>query len=175
MARLISRHLAVLRRADGRLGVATVVTQWILPLAAGVVVWWTSGQMDIAVAGALLTVAGLFAAFSFQLAVQMLLRAAALDDTRPSRSPQTSRDAAVAEMLAGSSAYASLVSLAATGLALGAGLTRAGWPERLFVTLATATLAHMAFTIALLVLRVFALTTAHLRTARASRGESRAA
>jgi hypothetical protein len=172
---LVRRHVGVLRDERGRLRWPVWLVQWLAPLGIGAWVFAEDLRMSAGAAAAVLTVAGLFAAFSFSISVQMMSRAAAMADLQPERSRATSREADITEMVAGAGGYTSLVSLVATALALGVTMVDDGWLARVLVAATALALAHLAATISVIVVRVFQVTAKHLRDARSGAARNRAA
>jgi len=140
--------------------------QFVAPVLAGAVTWWINIRISPATGAALLTLAGLFAAFLFQLVIQLLDRAASWADTKPETGPLTSHYAALLTELSANAAYASLVAAVAATTSLGATISSKGWQERLLAAIAVALLVHLGTTLRMVTRRVFLLTKSRLHDAR---------
>ena len=165
-------HLATLRSDAGRLQARDLVEQYGVPIAAGVGAAIIDVQISGTTAAAILTLAGIFAAFFFQLSVQLLDRAADWAESDPDPGPHTTKYARLLEELSANTTYAALVAAATSAVALAAGVSNAGWPERALATVTVALLAHLATTLLLVATRVYLLTRARLNAARTGRDRS---
>lgn len=143
-----------------------VLEQYLLPVGAGVAAFAFSVNISAPTGIAMLTLAALFAAFLFQLVIQLLDRAAAWADARPEPGPSTSRYADLLQELSGNAAYASFVSALASASALAVAISSKGLAEHILAGAAIALFAHLATTLLLVARRVFLLTVARLNDAR---------
>lgn len=137
-----------------------------MPAITGTIVGILGIKISQTTSTALLIVTGIFAAFFFQLSVQLLDRAANWADTTPDPKPSTSQYASLLEGLSANSIYAALIAVLATLSIVFTIITHA---KSIHVTLAaasTALLAHLAMTLLLVASRVFSLTRARLNAAR---------
>jgi hypothetical protein len=157
----VQSHLATLKHDDGYRR-RDLAEHFVLPglVGAGALLarLSTSGGTAAAVVG----LAGIFAAFLFQLAIGVLERAAewSESDTTPS-SKATDYGILLAELSANAS-YASLVSGAVAIVAVAAAIAQKGWVEHLWTALLIAGGCHMAVTLLMVLQRVFLLTRARI-------------
>lgn len=163
---IIASHLRALVDADGKWSRRDYVEQFGLPGAAGLAVLIGDVAISTGTATAVLTLAALFAAFLFQLTVQLLDRAADWAQSDPPTGPATSRYAQLLAELSASAGYASFVSAVTASAALAVAITQRGWQERLLAATTVAFLLHLAATLLLVSRRVFLLTTERLNAAR---------
>lgn len=164
---IVTSHFKTL--IDNRTGaqrVQDLAEQVGVPGSLGVVAGLTQIRFTSVTAGAILTVTGVFAAFLFQLSIQLLDRASSWLDARPKPSPSTSRHALLLGELSSNAAYAALVAAATTGLTLALTISSFGWQTRLATAATVAALAHLAMTMLLVLRRVFLLTRARLTDIR---------
>jgi Na+/proline symporter len=171
---IIDGHLATLADEDGQRHPRDFVEQFGVPLFAAVAAGLARVEISSPTGIAILTLAGLFAAFLFQLTIQLLDRAASWAESLPRPSPSTSRYADLLGQLSANAGYASLVSAATATAALAVAVTSDGWPERLLAALTVGLLIHLGVTLLLVARRVFLLTRARLNEARTAgdRGEA---
>lgn len=162
-------HLTTLRSDTGGLHVRDVVEQFVVPAGFGVGAAVIGVGISGTTAASILTLAGILAAFFFQLSVQLLGRAANWAENDPPPGPHTTRYALLLEELSANTTYAALVAAATSAAALAVGVSNAGWPERTFAAIAIGFLAHLATTLLLVATRVFYLTRARLNAARTGR------
>lgn len=169
---IIAGHLATLRDPNTGFRLRDITEQFLLPLVVGAAAAICGIKVSGTTAAALLTLAGIFAAFFFQLSVQLLDRAAAWAESDPQPGPETTRYALLLEDLSANTTYAALIAALAAIAALAVGISNAGWPERLCAGIAGAMLVHLATTLFLVATRVFLLTRARLNAARAGRNRT---
>jgi hypothetical protein len=115
---------------------------------------------------AILTIAGLFAAFLFQLTIQILDRAASWSESHPEPSEATSRYASLLEEMSANAAYASLIAALTAVGALAAVARGKGWESLATAAFVLALLVHLGTTLLMVLRRVFLLSRARLLTAR---------
>jgi hypothetical protein len=168
---IIKAHLGTL--VDARTGnrrSADYVEQYALPVVAVGVAVLLDVRITVEGGAAILAFTGIFAAFMFQLTIQLLDRAATWADDHPPPGPATSRHASLLEELSANAAYAALVSLSATtvslGLAFSSRLPADGMLGVLLAAGAVGLLTHLGTTVLLITRRVFLLTQARLLDAR---------
>lgn len=159
-------QLATMTDEAGEVRRAAIVELGAPPLLVLVGAWFLDCTIDAVVGAAILTLAGLSAAFLFQLTIQLLDRAASWADTKPMPSKETSRYARLLEQLAANAAYAALVSAATAAAALTATVARSGLAERSTSAITLALLTHLAVVLLVVLVRTFLLTIARLRDAR---------
>jgi hypothetical protein len=166
-APIVRAHLATLiDAASRRRRLQDYIEQYLTPLAVGLGAWWLDITISAGTGAAILTLAGLFAAFLFQLIIQLLDRAAGWAEIRPAPGPATSRHALLLGELSANAAYASLVAAVTACLSLGVAVTSAGWEERLLGALTLGMLAHLGTTLMMVTRRVYLLTVRRLSDVR---------
>lgn len=170
---ILTGHLATLSDESGRLGRRDVAEQYVLPVLGGIVATVLEVKISGTTAAAILTLAGIFAAFFFQLSVQLLDRAADWAESDPMPGPETTRYALLLEELSANTTYAALAATLTAAAALAVGISTSGWLERVSAALTVALLAHLAATLLLVAARVFLLTRARLNAARTGKDRQR--
>jgi hypothetical protein len=167
---IVRGHLATLVGADGHPRTRDYVEQAGVPVAVGIGAGLGNAVISTTTGTAVLTLAGLFAAFLFQLTIQLLDRAADWAESSPLPSPATSRYADLLGELSANTGYAALVAGLTASVGLVAGLLPSGLIERLTAALLVCLLAHLGVTLLLVANRTYLLTRAYLNAART--GES---
>jgi hypothetical protein len=163
---ILSGFAGTLVDTEGRRSKLDVFEQYVLPALIGLALLLWGPKIPPFLGGALLTLAGLFAAFLFSLTIQLLERASAWSESQPSPGPATSTYAILLGELSANAAYAALVSAAAAVAALAAAITTNGAGERITVALTAGLFAHLGTTMLLVLRRVFLLTRQRLTEAR---------
>ena len=163
---VVSGHFATFRESAPGLRKRDILEQLVLPLLCGAVSTGLSVSLSETAAAGIVAVTGVLSAFGFQLAVNLLHRAATWNDTRPKPSPETSRYASLIQELSANTIYASFVSAMSAMVALAAGFLNGGWPERLLAGALALLLSHLVITMMLVMTRVHLLTRAQLNDAR---------
>jgi hypothetical protein len=118
---------------------------------------------------ALLTVAGLLAAFLFGVMLQISQRAMEWASEGPPRGAETSRHAVFLREIAANAGYAALVSIA-TSMVFVVVVVTTKWPHRAASALGLALGAHMVMVLLMVMNRVFAITENRLVRARTGAG-----
>lgn len=172
---IVASFHRTLADADGTRSFRDYGEQYGVPLAVGVGVAIWQPEISTEIGIAILTVAGLFAAFLFQLTIQLLDRAAAWSESRPIPGPATSSHAVLLGEISADAAYASLVASGSAVAGLASSITRTGSPEIISVATTAALLTHLATTLLLVLRRVFLLTTERLNEARTGSSGRRSA
>lgn len=165
---IIAGHLATIADDTGHRHPRDLLEQFVVPVIAAVATGVAGVEVSAQTGIAVLTLAGLFSAFLFQLTIQLLDRAASWAESRPRPSPSTSRYADLLGELSANAAYASLVSAATATAALAVAVSSDGWQERLLAAVTVGLLVHLGVTLLLVAQRVFLLTRAKLNEARTS-------
>lgn len=163
---IIDGHLATLADEGGQRHLRDSVEQFGVPLLAAVGAGLAGVEISSPTGIAVLTLTGLFAAFLFQLTIQLLDRAASWAESKPPPSPSTSGYADLLGQLSANAGYASLVSAATATAALAVAVTSDGWQERLLGAVTIGLLVHLAATMLMVARRVFLLTSSRLNEAR---------
>lgn len=135
-----------------------VAREMCVPLIVGVFAAASGISISTQLAASLVVVAGILAAFFFQVSIQMLIRAASWTMSAAERSDDGYEYARLLHDLAASSSYAALVSVFCAFAAVGAGISSCGWNERLFSGIALGLVSHLLLTLLLVLVRVFLLT-----------------
>ena len=153
---IVTEHVRALAGSDDRLSPLDLVRQYLLPVAiGGAAVTWGDATINVNTAAALLTVGGIFAAFTFQLALGIHTQALAYASERPEPGERTSKRSEALRMLAANAGYASLVSMLASIAALGAGIVERGVPESIAVGATITVFVHLSIVLLLVLRRVF--------------------
>ena len=163
---IVKSHYQTLRDETGKIPRSDFAQHFIIPLSSGSIIGAIGAEISMPTSIALLTLAGIFAAFFFQLGVQLLERAASWADEGPDPGPNTSRYAMLLEELSANSTYASLIAALSAILTLIAGIISGGWYGQTAAALAVMILAHLAVTLLYVISRVFLLTRARLIAVR---------
>src|SRR5437879_1361516 len=129
-APIVAGHFATLVGSDGRPQTRDYIEQAGIPIAAGLGAGLGNAAISATTGAAILTLAGLFAAFLFQLTIQLLDRAADWAESSPAPSPATSRYADLLGELSANTGYAALVAGLTASVGLVAGLIPSGLIER---------------------------------------------
>lgn len=164
-------HLETLSDGTSRVRRRDIVEQYLVPVLAGIGAFILGIKISSTTAAAILTLAGIFAAFFFQLSVQLLDRAADWAEGDPTPGPETTRYALLLEELSANTTYAALVAAMTSAAALAVGISDSGWMERASAAVTVALLAHLATTLLLVATRVFLLTRARLNSARTGKDQ----
>lgn len=153
---IVTEHVRALAGQDGRLSVIDLARQFVLPvLLGGTAVLWGDASINLNTAAALVTVGGIFAAFTFQLALSVHAQALVFASERPEPSERTSSRSEALRMLSANASYASLAALLGSIAALGAGIVERGVPEDVAVGASIALFAHLSIVLLLVLRRVF--------------------
>ncbi len=163
---IIAGHLATLADQSGQRHPGDFVEQFGIPLVAAVVAWVSEMEISSSTGLAILTLSGLFAAFLFQLMIQLLDRAASWAESHPPPGPSTSRYADLLGEVSANAGYASLLSAVVATAALMVAITSEGWQERVLAGGTVGLLVHLGMTLLLVARRVFLLTRTKLNDAR---------
>ncbi len=163
---IVRSHLKVLVDGNGRWSARDYLEQFGIPVAVGLALWIADVSISTGTGTAILTLSGLFAAFLFQLTVQLLDRAADWAQSDPDPGLPTSHYAGLLEELSASAGYASIISATTASAALAVVISQKGWPEHLLAAITVTLLVHLAFTLLLVARRVFLLTRERLNAAR---------
>lgn len=166
---VVAGHLRALSGEAGGVTRRDLLEQVGVPVGVGVVAAYMGLEISGTTAAAILTLSGIFAAFFFQLSVQLLDRAANWAEGDPAPGRDTSEYARLLEDLSASTTYAALVATLCSAAALAVGITQQGWQERVLAALVVGLLAHLATTLLLVAVRVYLLTRARLNRARTGR------
>ena len=159
---IISRHQQTFVGTDGKFQIRDILQQYGVPAVAGVVMFILDANISSTSAAALMTLTGIFAAFCFQLSVQILTRAAMWAEGDTSAGPATSKLATLLEELSANALYTALVAASASIMIFASGNISYGWLERVITAVATILIAHLAMTLLMVITRVFLLTQARL-------------
>ena len=162
---VVVTHFATLRDSSTRLRKRDIAEQFVVPITAGTLAAVLGFEVSGTISVALLTLSGIFAAFFFQLSVQILNRAAEWAEGNPEGGVGANQYAQLLETLAANSVYAALIATSAAGAALAAGVSECGWTESIAVALVIALTAHLIITLLLVAVRVFLLTRGRLNAA----------
>lgn len=162
---VIVTHYTTLRDSSTRLQVRDIVEQFIVPTAAGFLAVLLGLEVSGTMSIALLTLSGIFAAFFFQLSVQILNRASEWAEGNPQTGAGANQYAQLLEVLAANAVYAAFIATLLACAALAAGISTSGWTESIAVGLVMMLTAHLLITLLLVAVRVFLLTRARLNTA----------
>ena len=163
---IVAGHFATLVGVNGRPQIRDYVQLVVLPLVAGGAAWFGHAAISTGTGSAILTLAGLFAAFLFQLSIQLLDRSASWAEADPPPGPATSRYAILLQELSANAGYASLVSGLTASLVLVAMLIPRGGIERIAAAAVVSVLLHLGVTLLLVATRTYLLTTTYLNAAR---------
>ena len=169
----VSTHLHALAGPTGGLRPRDIVEQFAVPVAAGLGVFAYGVEVEPLIGTALIMLASLLGAFMFQLAVQLLDRAAAWAESSPDPGRATSNRADLMQALCAHAAYSAMVAVLAAGVALAASVARAGTAEHALAGATATTYLHLAATLLLVTRRVFLLSRTQLNAARTGAGRSR--
>lgn len=164
---IVRAHLGTLVHATtGRARPADYLTAYVVPAVVVAVSLKQDVELTPALAAGLATVAGLAAAFLFQLAVQLMDRAANWADTGPDVGERTNRHERHMREMSANSSYASIIALLCTA-ALTAGAVMKSEPGRsILMAVGLFLVVHLALTLAMVLKRVFAMTLDRLDAVR---------
>lgn len=168
---ILLTHLDSLRNAQGVLGSRSIIEHYVMPACLGAAAFTLNVRISASIATALVTVTGLFAAFFFQLSINILGRAASWSESSPHPSRDTTQYALLLEGISANANYSALVAFLTSAFVLIVGILSAGWGERILVAITVTLLTHLVVTILFVSIRVFLLTRA--RTVRARTGRKR--
>jgi len=111
---------------------------------------------------ALLTTAGILSAFFFGVMLQVAQRAMEWADKPPIPGADTTWQAKFLQEIAANAGYASLVSIVSAGVFVGALIATANWLMVFLSSLGLALAVHLALLVAMVLTRIYALTTDRL-------------
>ena len=163
---IVEAHYLTLRNSDNKLSFKDQTRLFAIPAISGAIVGIFCIKLSPTTSTALLIVTGIFAAFFFQLSVQLLTRAATWADTKPDPKPATSQYASMLEGLSANSLYAALIAVVTTLTILITIITHTKSSHVSLVALSITLFAHLVATLALIASRVFSLTRARLNAAK---------
>lgn len=163
---VIQGHWASLVHGDSSPSVRDLIEQYAVPGAIGLAAYFIGIEVGEGLGAALLTISGIFAAFMFQLTIQLLDRAAAWAETHPVPGPSTSKHAILLEELSANAGYAALICVLAAAMTVVCIIAKPGLGERVAAAVLMMLLAHLATTLLLVGRRVFLLTRARLLDTR---------
>ncbi|HEC09681.1 MAG TPA: hypothetical protein ENI86_08970 [Acidimicrobiales bacterium] len=163
---IIKGHFAAFAGNNHKGWVRDLTEQIALPAVGGFLAWFFGFSISAATGAAILTVTGLFAAFLFQLSIQLLDRSATWSESHPAPGQHTSEYASLLEELSANTAYAVLVAALTLVAAFGASIAQDGWAETFLTSATVVLLLHLATTLLLVFRRVFLFTRARLVAAR---------
>lgn len=135
---------------------------WGLPMLVFVACLLLGATLPKGASMALLTTAGVLTAFFFGVMLQIAQRAMEWAERGPAPSTETTWQAEFLQQIAANAGYASLISIVAAAVFVGALIATAQW---LLVVLSSAGLAlatHLALLVAMVLTRIYALTTDRL-------------
>lgn len=167
-APIVAGFIRTLVDDEGKPSRRDQLEQYVLPLLCGLLAGINHVRLSEAIAIAILTLASIFAAFLFQLTIQLLDRAATWADQRPPPGPSTSEHADLLEELSANAGYASMVSGITGVAALVSTVPMNRWLEVAVSTATIVLLAHLGTALLLVIRRVFLLTKSRLNAARVS-------
>lgn len=170
---IVVTHYSTLRDSSTKLRRRDIAEQFLVPIAAGLVAVFLEFEVSVTVSVALLTLSGIFAAFFFQLSVQILNRAAEWAEGDPPAGASANQYAQLLEVLGSNSAYAALIATLSACAALAAGISTRGWTESIAVALVIALTTHLVITLLLVSVRVFLLMRARLNAVLTRRDSNR--
>ena len=167
---IVSGFLRTLVEDDGRRNLRDYVEQYVVAFIGGAVVVWQEVDLPGQVKAGALAISALFAAFLFQLTIQLLERSASWVDNAPEPGAETTQHAKLLEELSANSAYAALVSALVSSASLVSIVANTGWSGRIIGGLLVASFIHLSAAMLLVLRRVFLLTQERLNTARTGVG-----
>jgi hypothetical protein len=141
-----------------------VLIEWV-PALVGAACLAGDVRLSHETANGLLTVSFLLSALLFGVMLQVADRAMSWADEAPDRGRATSAQATFLEELSANAGYASLVSIVAALLFVGASVSE-GWALRIFTALGIGVGVHLVFVLLMVMKRLFALTQEQLNRAR---------